>query len=62
MTLEQKIEQERRKRKYRGIIKRLRLRYFEYEDESPEKAEKSLRLIEKIRANVLKPCPCCGAD
>lgn len=55
MTLAEKIEVQRRQRKYREIIRRMRLRYFEYEDAG--KGDKAAALIEKIKANVLKPCP-----
>lgn len=61
-TLQQKIDQQRRKARYREIIRQLRIRYYTYEDVSEEKAQRSVDLIGKIRETVLKPCPCCGDD
>jgi hypothetical protein len=57
-SLEYKIIQNRRKKKWLKIIHRLRLNYFDYEDQG--KGEKSMRLIEKISNKVLQPCNKCG--
>jgi hypothetical protein len=57
-TLQQKIDAQRRKRKWERIRNRLRLKYYEYEEAG--KIDKAVALTEKITKRVLKPCKRCG--
>lgn len=58
MSLEKKIEENRRKqaryRKYERVLRRVRLRIFDYEDEGAEKFAKAQRVIKKCKA-ILQP-------
>lgn len=58
MSLEKKIEENRRKharyRKYETVLRRVRLKIFDYEDEGPEKLAKAQRVIAKCKA-ILRP-------
>jgi len=58
-TLASKIVDNRRKVKWRKLQNRLRLQYFKYEDEG--KLDKYATLMERIRKEMLRPCPKCGA-
>lgn len=58
-TLEQRIVDNRRKVKWRRIQNRIRLQHYRYEDEG--KLDKALALLERIRKEMLRPCPRCGA-
>ena len=57
MTLQQSVELNRKKwarwNKYERVLRRIRLRTFEYEDAG--KLDKAHRVIDKCKA-ILKPC------
>lgn len=48
-TLQAKIRANQRYHNYRRILRKIRLRIFDYEDESSEKLAKAQRIIDRIK-------------
>ena len=53
MNLARKIKQKRREKKYREIVRQLKLRHYEFEDESASKLQRSKALMQKIQKRIL---------
>jgi hypothetical protein len=57
-TLQQKIDRQRRIRKWEDVRRRLRLKFYEYEDAG--KGQKAAELVQAITDRILRPCRKCG--